>query len=163
MKCKKAKKLLSLYFDGELMPEVTGQVAGHLDICLGCSEEFRGLGLIHSLLAGDAPAVPSQLFWEGVKARIAEGREPAREEAPPRIKLVYALALTGLLVGGLTVSMLMEAGRLVTISDYLRSALPRQGRTHLLLSDREVTLETVLRLTVLPEQAFAGEIYDDDF
>lgn len=158
MKCKKAKKLLSPYFDGELKPGLASKVTGHLNICLGCAEEFRRLGRLRSLLAEDTGVPSSPFFWEGVKARIAE-----REEAPTRARLVYALALAALLLGGLIAGLLIEAGRMVTISDYLHSTLPRQGRTRLLLSDREVTRETVLRLTVLSEPAFAGERSDDDY
>ena len=161
MKCKKVKRLLSPHFDGELEPALANQVANHLDICLGCAEEFRRLSRLRTLITQDTSAMPPPFFWEGVKARIEE-REAASELAPRRTRLVYGLALTALLLGGLFAILLMEAGRLVTISDYLRSTLPRQGRTHFLLSDREVNPETVLRLIILPEPAFAGERNGDD-
>ncbi len=52
MKCRKRRKTVSVYLDGELDPEKAGETGKHLSQCAECRQELDLLKHADSLLAG---------------------------------------------------------------------------------------------------------------
>jgi len=75
MKCKKIKRLVSLYIDGEIKPAEQRKMFAHLETCEDCQKEKNTLELLNRLLLPPEPIQPSPQFLFKVKQRIisAEG------------------------------------------------------------------------------------------
>jgi len=118
MKCKKARRKLNAFLDGELSVREADRVRQHLEACEQCAEELRALERLNGLLQ----LLPSPRFAVGLVAAIrrrAEGqlevnRRPAAIAGllPERVVTAVAAALlmaVGLLAGGLMGSSISAA------------------------------------------------------
>ncbi len=72
MLCKKVSPLLSAYFDEALDSDTAVQVSQHLDHCLSCRREYRGISELHDTLKSlgkvQAPEYLSKLVQHRVSA-----------------------------------------------------------------------------------------------
>lgn len=75
MKCKKIKRLVSLYIDGELNPVKQKKMFEHLETCEDCQKEKKDLEILNRLLLPPEPIQPSPQFLYKVKQKIHSARE----------------------------------------------------------------------------------------
>jgi anti-sigma factor RsiW len=77
--CQKCRSSFSAYLDGAVSGQRMQQIAQHLAICSGCSQEFAGLRAMQQSLAVLGPAkAPADL---GLKLRLAISHEQARRKS----------------------------------------------------------------------------------
>ncbi len=70
MKCRKIKRLVSLYIDGEIKPAKQRKMFAHLETCEDCQKEKNTLEFLNRLLLPPGPIQPSPQFLFKVKQRI---------------------------------------------------------------------------------------------
>jgi predicted anti-sigma-YlaC factor YlaD len=70
MKCKKIKRLVSLYIDGEIKPAKQRKMFAHLETCEDCQKEKNTLEFLNRLLLPPEPLQPSPQFLSKVKQGI---------------------------------------------------------------------------------------------
>lgn len=70
MKCKKFKRMISLYIDGELKPDNEKKLLAHLETCENCQKEKNLLECINQLLVPPKEIQPSPYFFSKVKQKI---------------------------------------------------------------------------------------------
>jgi hypothetical protein len=105
MRCKKAKKLISDYVDGELNSTERSSLEGHLESCEECRkilEDYKSIaGAAQKLDAGS----PSPYLWTRIKQRIEasvpsyEGIKRSRWGWSPQLKYAVGLLSVLLIVG----------------------------------------------------------------
>lgn len=71
MRCRDAQKLSSDYLDGELAPDASAAVRGHLRTCTACELYFAQEAELIEAAASLATLEPPDSIWEGIQARIA--------------------------------------------------------------------------------------------
>ena len=80
MDCRKVKKILSAYIDGELNEHNRQEIINHLKICSDCKKEYEFLFQQDSTLKQLASIEPSpdfrRNFWRKVQNAELVGREP---------------------------------------------------------------------------------------
>jgi predicted anti-sigma-YlaC factor YlaD len=70
MKCKKVKRMLSLYLDRELKPDNEKKLFAHLETCESCQKEKKLMECINQLLLPPKEIQPSPQFLFKVKQKI---------------------------------------------------------------------------------------------
>ncbi len=70
MKCKKVKRMLSLYMDRELKPDNERKLLAHLETCESCQKEKKLMECINQLLLPPKEIQPSPQFLFKVKQKI---------------------------------------------------------------------------------------------
>lgn len=103
MRCRKAKRCLPLFLDGQLNEKLTIKVKSHLEACSGCSEELDLLKQSWDLLGELKPAAFSPnfktTFWQRAAREEISERKPVFVFPRLRPSLVPAFAaLTIILV-----------------------------------------------------------------
>ena len=75
MNCSEVQNSLSAYHDGELSPDLTAEVAGHLADCSSCSAELVSFSkLSHMSRRLTDPPVPTQM-WGELETKLRGGAE----------------------------------------------------------------------------------------
>lgn len=72
MRCRQARKLVSLYVDGDLSPRRAAELELHLESCAGCRDLLGDLQAIAGAAAGLDAGEPSAAVWERIQAGVAE-------------------------------------------------------------------------------------------
>lgn len=87
MICKKYRKIMSGYFDGELSPSNLEKLIQHLDSCVSCRSYFEDLKVIQDKITSFKPAEASAEYSRGVAERVVQrlaaeqaGSLPAKKE-----------------------------------------------------------------------------------
>ena len=107
MRCKEAKRRISLLFDGELDESCRRQLEAHLQSCAACSAEAELLEQLTVGLQSFAPLEPREAGWDRLVERI-EAAQPARRRLTP----AYALAcFTALSVAVVLLVLSVRGGR----------------------------------------------------
>ena len=110
MTCRRVRKLLSRYVDGELPSEMAEQVTGHTRSCASCKQELRVFMHLAARVMGAAPEIRASKGFTDRLVQEIRGRQlppPGRARRPfPAWKrgLVGGIAgvlLVGLLAGGI--------------------------------------------------------------
>jgi predicted anti-sigma-YlaC factor YlaD len=70
MKCKKVKRMISLYMDGELKPDNEKKLFEHLETCESCRKEKNLLECINQMLLPPKEIQPSPQFLFKLKQKI---------------------------------------------------------------------------------------------
>lgn len=74
MKCKKIKRMISLYIDGELKPGNEKKLLAHLESCESCQKEKEKMECINQLLLPPKEIQPSPYFVSRVKQKITSSK-----------------------------------------------------------------------------------------
>lgn len=103
MKCKKVKRLLAMFLDNQLSPDLTSRVKTHLDTCAVCAKEYGLLKETWDLLGEYKSVVPSPNFKATFWQRLSREEEVSEREPLfvfPRLKpyLVPALATLAIIL-----------------------------------------------------------------
>jgi anti-sigma factor RsiW len=109
MTCKHARKKLSAFLDGELVPDEASRIEQHLASCAGCGSEARALTATYQLL--ERCPQPLRAEW-GAQLATTDGRQPSdagrwhpildgRRSVVGGRTLSLLPIVTGLLVGAL--------------------------------------------------------------
>ena len=69
MKCRKVKRLISLYIDGEIKPVRQKKLFNHLDTCECCQKEKNALEIVTRMLVPPKEIQPSPQFLFKVKQK----------------------------------------------------------------------------------------------
>lgn len=72
MRCRQARKLVSLYVDGDLSPRRAAELELHLESCAGCRGLLGDLQAITGAAAGLDAGEPSVAVWERIQAGLKE-------------------------------------------------------------------------------------------
>jgi predicted anti-sigma-YlaC factor YlaD len=72
MRCRQARKLVSLYVDGDLAPRRAAELELHLESCAGCRSLLGDFQAIAGAAAGLDAGEPSAAVWERIRAGVAE-------------------------------------------------------------------------------------------
>jgi anti-sigma factor RsiW len=116
MKCRKVRKKLSAYQDGELKPQEREEISRHLQTCPYCREQYEELDRIWKRLGGLEQVSPGPWFYRHVVRKINENRQPG---LLPSLRHAYQA------MGALAVaSMLLIIG--LAAGNYLGSDLARR-------------------------------------
>ena len=70
MKCKKVKRMISLYIDGELKPDNEKKLVDHLETCESCRKEKNIMKCLNQMLLPPTEVQPSPQFLFKVKQKI---------------------------------------------------------------------------------------------
>jgi predicted anti-sigma-YlaC factor YlaD len=70
MKCKKVKRMISLYIDGELKPDNEKKLVDHLETCESCQKEKKIMECLNQMLLPPTEIQPSPQFLFKVKQKI---------------------------------------------------------------------------------------------
>ena len=101
MKCRRVRKLLTAFRDGELPEEDRRAVAGHLAVCEGCRQRAAEVAKVFAWAALWRDRKPSAAFLSRVTARARAPEEPATGGLPlrlPRLRLALVGAAAACLV-----------------------------------------------------------------
>jgi predicted anti-sigma-YlaC factor YlaD len=72
MRCRQARKLVSLYVDGDLAPRRAAELELHLESCAGCRSLLGDFQAIAGAAAALDAGEPSAAVWERIRAGVAE-------------------------------------------------------------------------------------------
>jgi len=72
MNCKRAKRMISLYIDGELKKDREKEMFAHLETCSDCKEEMKFMSEMLKNLSAEETIEPSPYFFSQIKAKIGE-------------------------------------------------------------------------------------------
>lgn len=76
MRCRKVRKRLSAFLDGEVGEMVKERIALHLEGCSSCGNDARALSSLSLLLKEGRESIkPSPYFWNKLEQRIAQTEE----------------------------------------------------------------------------------------
>lgn len=103
MECKKAKKLISLYLDGEIEGPQQDILLGHLDSCQECKQEMKVLSTLMEKVSATPDIEPSPYFFVKIKQKIkAEAGHPLLQLLlSPRNALLIASAVVVAVFAGI--------------------------------------------------------------
>lgn len=90
--CQRVREMLPhlLEKDGEIRPEMTRQVYGHLSVCAGCAGEFDEMQRVILLMEKLPPAEMPQDFSQIIMQRILSPDGPIPQRPPLRVPLNLA-------------------------------------------------------------------------
>ncbi|MBM3249415.1 MAG: hypothetical protein FJZ09_01015 [Candidatus Omnitrophica bacterium] len=78
LNCKKVKKLLSRYLDGEMDEATSRELKAHLEGCVSCARELSGLNAVKNALAAkERKALPEDYLVCRLKERLHSAEEVA--------------------------------------------------------------------------------------
>jgi len=99
MNCRKARKLLHRYFDGELAAALSTEVRAHLDSCAGCAAEFQALEALRKAVQSLPDMAPLPGLWARVEREVAAPRVVSVwEEAEPWFRRLVPVAAAALVL-----------------------------------------------------------------
>jgi predicted anti-sigma-YlaC factor YlaD len=105
MRCRKVRRKLSAFLDGEVREKEKEKIASHLKACSSCGEKARILSSVLTLLEKGRESIkPSPYFWNRLDHRIAqiERKKDAFAKLLERINRAFIPATaTAVLVIGL--------------------------------------------------------------
>jgi anti-sigma factor RsiW len=96
MDCRHVEEMLSPYLDGELPPELRGQVAAHLQGCPACRRELALLTRLEEVL-GELPAPAPAPLAERVLAALPPRPRPWWQSLALAASLILGIVLGGAL------------------------------------------------------------------
>jgi len=71
MRCRKVRRRLSAFLDGEFGEREKGRIAAHLKACPACGEEVKSLSSLSVLLKEEKESInPSPYFWGKLEQEI---------------------------------------------------------------------------------------------
>jgi len=107
MRCRKVKKKLSAFVDGEFKEKEKNKILSHLSTCPSCEQETKTLFSLQALLEeGKETIQPSLYFINKLEQRIAqlEKKESTLEKLLERINQAFVPAtITAVLVIGILI------------------------------------------------------------
>ncbi len=106
MRCRKARKNLVAFLDGELQEDLREKVERHLERCTACRQEMMALRRLGNALDQmEAPAPPAWMTGEGILERARRETGDRRRARADRVRPVPVFAppvwARGLLAGAL--------------------------------------------------------------
>jgi len=101
MRCKRIRRRLSAYLDGELPTERMGRIEAHLAACPSCQREVQAMASAYALLdSGTAVTVPDDLvFRRPAEAPTPRAGERLRAARGLGWSWAAAACVVGLLIG----------------------------------------------------------------
>ncbi len=147
MKCKKVKRMISLYIDGELKPDNEKKLLAHLETCESCQKEKKLMECIYQMLLPPKEIQPSPHFLFKVKQKIT----------PPKTMDYYPASLLKYLKPALvSVACIL----IFVISFVLGNSLGTQLKEKETLGKKTVieTLDNIMNISVfdnIPRDSFA--------
>ena len=75
MRCRRVRRRLSAFLDGELSEKQASQMAEHIAACPDCQQEVASLSSVWEQLGERREVDPSPYFWTRLRARIAQAEE----------------------------------------------------------------------------------------
>ena len=114
MDCKKAKKLISFYLDGEIEGPQSDMMLEHLDVCPQCKQDMKVLSALMGKIKVPQDIEPSPYFFVKIKQKIKaqEARQPLLQLfLSPRSAALIGSAVAVSLFAGIFLSEITLSGQ----------------------------------------------------
>jgi anti-sigma factor RsiW len=109
VQCDRVRDCLSAYVDGELSPELNGQVDSHLNLCGSCASSLAAIKRLGEFLGSVAvPDVPVDLVAKTLARAQSQGQAPAAQVSWRKRWIINPIRIAAACLAGLSVGLTLS-------------------------------------------------------